>query len=76
MLDPITLKNDIKELVRDLEDQVDKDQAREEFAEKLGTLIHNYVSKAQVNVNPGIVVQVTPSTGTGSTTSVGIGELS
>jgi hypothetical protein len=76
MLEPITLKNDIKELVRDLEDQVDKDKAREEFAEKLGTLIPNYVSKAQVNVNPGIVVQVTPSTGTGSTTSVGIGELS
>jgi translation initiation factor 2 alpha subunit (eIF-2alpha) len=76
MLNQQKLQSDIKDLVTDLEEQLDKAQAKDDFAEKLSILIHDYVSQAQVNVPAGILVTVVPATGVGATTSIGIGSLS
>ncbi len=76
MLNPQQLRMDILDLLEDFDRTQDPERVREEFADKLSIIIHNYVSKAIVTVQAGIPVQVLPSTGTGGTTAVGIGELS
>lgn len=47
----------------------------ESAARDLATVIHNYVSTADVIVNPGQAVSAPPPAGTGFTTSQGTGKL-
>jgi ABC-type uncharacterized transport system ATPase subunit len=77
MLVKSNLKREIKDLQKELIVMEDQEEAMEKYAEKLATIIHNYIKTALVTVTiqvaPGQVVQTIPSTGTGSTTSAGTG---
>jgi TRAP-type uncharacterized transport system fused permease subunit len=67
------LKSSIKSL---MEDMMKREQTSiDEFADSLASAIVSCIKTGQVTVAAGIVVQVTPSTGTGATTSTGIGTI-
>lgn len=70
-LNRLQLKNDLKSLLQDMKAQDDSNQALEIYADRLSTIIDNYIKSA--TVNPGIAVSVTGTAAaqTGVTTAAG-----
>ena len=65
-----TIKTAVKALLDDLKTREDNQpQAIDDLADGLADIIRDAILSA--TVNPGIVVQVTPATGTGATTGTG-----
>lgn len=68
-----TLKEGIKAL---LKSTVENEGSIDDVATGLADLIDAYIKSGTVTVPSGVPVQVTPSTGTGSTIAPGIGTIS
>ena len=70
------LKQGIIALQQDMQRKTDA--SMEEYAERLATLIHDFVKGGEVTVQPGIAVTTagTAAAQTGTTTSVGRGTIS
>lgn len=70
------IEADILEMLEYLKTIQDSEQAKIEYCKKLSSIIYKAILSATVNVPAGIVVQVAPVSGTGATTSIGLGTLS
>ena len=70
-LNRLQLKNDLKSLLSDMKKLDNSEQGLDIYADRLSTIINDYIKSAQVN--PGIPVTVagSPTTQSGATTSPG-----
>lgn len=75
MINDTLLEQKIVDLIKN-NDAKDSDEAIQKFASELSKAICETIKSAKVTVFPGIPVQVTPASGTGSTISNGEGSLS
>ena len=75
MLNKQALKQGIIALQQDMQRKTDA--SMEEYAERLASLIHDFVRSGEVMVQPGISVSTagTAAAQTGTTTSVGKGTI-
>lgn len=73
----VTLKEDIKHILIGLKDELNQENAIEEYADRLSVAIDKYIRSGKVEIEAGITVQTTGSASsqTGKTTTKGVGVI-
>ena len=70
-LNRLQLKNDLKSLLSDMKKLDNSEQGIEIYADRLSTIINDYIKSAQVNSGISVSVTGTAAAQTGATTSPG-----